>query len=104
MRGSSQRASRSVSTENSSRGGDIRSGLDRCAGAGIARRVWNTRVVDTRQEGDERLLDTRQVTQGEVAIVKLTLLEPLADDSIDELLDRFTRVIASCPRGGLGAI
>src|SRR5947209_4696120 len=104
MRGSSQRASRPSSTENSSRSGDIRSGLDRCLGAGIARRVGNARVIDAGEQGDERLFDARQVTQGQVAVVELAFLETLPNDAIDQLLDRLTRVVAGGSRGRLGAI
>src|SRR6266851_1003023 len=104
MRASSHSVSRPSSTESSSRSGDIRSGLGRCRSAGIARRVRDAWVVDAGEEGDERLFDARQVAQGQVAVIKLTLLEPLANDAIDQLLDGFARVIARRAGRRLGAV
>src|SRR6266567_4423588 len=103
MRDSSHWASRPSSTENSSRCDDIRlrNGRPRLR---AGRRVRYTRVIDARQQRHERLFDARKVAQRQVAVVKLALFEPLANDPLDQLLDRLTRVIAGGARGGLGAV
>ena len=46
-------------------------------------------MVDAGEQGDERLLDAGEIPQGEVAVVELALLEPLADDAFYQLLDAF---------------
>src|SRR5215467_3234564 len=96
------------STSTSSGGGDI--GADtRPRGIQLRprlarRRVRNARVVDAREQGDERLFDAGQVAQGEIAVVELAFLEALADDAIDQLLDRLAGVVASGAGGRFGAV
>src|SRR5438874_3571086 len=99
MRCSSQRASSPCSTESSGRGSDIRArrgdGWPRFdAGPRIALRVWDARVIDASEQSDKGLLYPRQIAQGQIAVIELALLEPLTDDALDQLLDRFARMIA----------
>src|SRR5579859_6418627 len=112
MRGSSQRACRPSSTENST---TIASGTDgdiaahagarlvRRRPAGAARWIRDARVIDAGEQGDKRLFDARQIAQGEIAVVELTFLEALADDAFDQVLDGFARVVARCARCRLSA-
>src|SRR5918998_5686691 len=114
-RWTSTRTSRSPSTASSTdtdtpsgRGCDI--GSDRrsdwverplrVGGAGVR----DARVVDARQQRHERLLDARQVAQREIAVVELTLVQALAHDAVDQVLDGLARVVARRAGGGLGAI
>src|SRR5216683_5328044 len=112
IRGSSQCASRPSSTVNSTMvsgsGGNI--GPDtgaRLVGrrAGIAGgRIRDPRVVYAGEQRHERLLDTGQIAQGEVAVVELAFFEALADDPLDQVLDSFARMVARRTRRGLGAV
>src|SRR5579859_2595470 len=98
MRGSSQRASSSSSTENSTRvpsGGE--GDIAPHAGSRLVERwrrvttgwIRDARMVDPGEQRHEGLLDQGQVAQGEVAVVELAFFETLADDPLDQVFDRF---------------